>query len=71
MLVLYVDDLLVTARHMSDLNKFWSKLAKWFKIKTIYGQTQVFLGNVGMLFTRAWIDLAISMLFYLGYIENT
>ena len=26
LVVLYVDDLLVAARHMSDLNKFWSKL---------------------------------------------
>ena len=32
LVVLYVDDLLVAAKHMSDLNAFWSKLQRMFKI---------------------------------------
>ena len=43
MLVLYVDALLVAARHISDLNKFWSKFERRFKIRTM-GEPKFFLG---------------------------
>ena len=43
LVVLYVDDLLVAARHMSDLNKFWSKLERKFKIRSM-GEPKFFLG---------------------------
>ena len=68
MLVLYVDDLLVAARHMSDLSKFWSKLEKRFKIRTM-GEPKFLLG-MEVCYLRAWIDLAISMLLYLGYVKK-
>ena len=38
-----MDDLLVAARHMSDLNKFWSKLERKFKIRSM-GEPKFFLG---------------------------
>ena len=43
LVVLYVDDLLVAAKHMSDLNKFWSKLQRMFKIRSM-GEPKFFLG---------------------------
>ena len=43
LVVLYVDDLLVAAKHVSDLNKFWSKLQRMFKIRSM-GEPNFFLG---------------------------
>ena len=43
LVVLYVDDPLVAAKHMSDFNKFWSKLQRMFKIRSM-GEPKFFLG---------------------------